>query len=185
MRAVIVFDSMFGNTAEIAEAVAEGLVPHGQVDLYAVDNAPSHVDAEVDLLVVGGPTHGHGLSNRTSRHASAKQLAQGATDGRTGLREWLAALEPASRPVSVAATFDTRFHKPAWLTGSAARGAAKRLRQNGYTLVAPPESFFVDAGSGPLEDGETDRARRWGDVLGAIVTTDRRSTSGSPTRVAR
>lgn len=173
MRAVIVYDSMFGNTAEIAEAVAEGLVPHGQVDLYAVDDAPTRTDAEVDLLVVGGPTHGHGLSNRTSRHASTKQISQGATDGPAGLREWLAALAPASRPVSAAATFDTRFHKPAWLTGSAARGAAKRLRQRGYTLVVPAESFFVGAGSGPLEDGETDRARRWGNLLGAIVTADR------------
>lgn len=173
MRAVIVFDSMFGNTGDIAEAVAEGLVPHGQVDLFAVDDAPTHVDADVDLLVVGGPTHGHGLSNRTSRHASAKQTAQGATSGRIGLREWLASLDPPSRSVSAVATFDTRFHKPAWLTGSAARGAATRLCRRGYTLVVPPESFFVDAGTGPLRDGETDRARRWGDLLGAIVVTDR------------
>jgi hypothetical protein len=173
MRAVIVFDSMFGNTHEIAEAVAEGLVPHGFVDLFTVDDAAIHVGADVDLLVVGGPTHGHGLSNRTSRHVSAKQAAQGATAARIGLREWLDTLDPPSRPVSAAATFDTRFRKPAWLTGSAARGAATRLRRRGYTLVVPPESFYVDTGTGPLLAGEADRARRWGDLLGAIVTADR------------
>jgi hypothetical protein len=115
------------------------------------------------------------MSNRTSRHASAKQLSQGATDGRIGLREWLAALDAPSWPVSPAATFDTRFHKPAWLTGSAARRAARLLRRCGYTLVVPPESFFVATGSGPLEEGETDRARRWSDQLGAIVVAQLRA----------
>jgi hypothetical protein len=168
MRAVIVFDSMFGNTHEIAEAVAEGLVAHARVDLYTVDNTGPDLYTDVDLLVVGGPTHGHGLSRRTSRQVSAKYAAQGATPSRLGLREWLDSVPTPSQPVAVA-TFDTRFDKPAWLTGSAARQAAKRLRRHGYVLVAPPESFFVDSGTGPLQSGEADRARRWGALLGATA----------------
>ena len=69
------------------------------------------------------------------------------------------------------ATFDTRYDKPTWLTGSAARRAAKRLRKRGYAVVVPPESYFVDTGVGPLRTGETERARRWGDRLGSTVTT--------------
>jgi hypothetical protein len=168
MRAVIVFDSMFGNTHGIAEAVAEGLVERAQVDLFTVDNAPEKLDSDVDLLVVGGPTHGHGLSNRTSRQVSQKQARQGAVPARIGLREWLAQLTRPPRLVA-AASFDTRFRKPAWLTGSAARGAAKRLRQRGLVVVAPAESFFVDTATGPLCAGEADRARRWGEALGETV----------------
>jgi len=169
LRAVIVFDSMFGNTHEIAEAIADGLLTRARVDLFAVDDAPDQLDDDIDLLVVGGPTHGHGLSNRGSRHVTAKQAAQGAVPGRIGLREWLAHLRPRD-PVAVA-TFDTRFAKPVWLTGSAARRAAKLLRERGYVLVVPPESFFVDAGAGPLSPGEADRARRWGEALAAVAAT--------------
>jgi hypothetical protein len=170
MRALIVFDSMFGNTGQIARAVADGLAEHARVDLVKVDDVRGDVDDDVDLLVVGGPTHAHGMSNRTTRRASPQQVADGATPGAIGLREWLDALAPPPRAVAAAAAaFDTRFDKPAWLTGSAARGAAKRLRERGFTLAAPPESFFVAAGNGPLAEGELDRARRWGRTLGASL----------------
>ena len=168
MRAVIVFDSMFGNTNDVAEAIAEGLIEYAQVDLVPVADASASVGWDVDLLVVGGPTHGHGLSNRMSRQASPKQAAQGAVSGRIGLREWLADLSEPPRAVA-ASTFDTRFHKPAWLTGSAARKAAARLRGLGYRLIAPAESFYVDSATGPLSPGESDRARRWGEAVGAEV----------------
>jgi hypothetical protein len=168
MRALIVFDSMFGNTGQIARAVADGLAEHARVDLIRVDDVRGDVDDDVDLLVVGGPTHAHGMSNRTTRRASPQQVADGATPGAIGLREWLGALAPPPRAVAAAA-FDTRFDKPAWLTGSAARGAAKRLRARGFTLAAPPESFFVAAGNGPLAEGELDRARHWGRTLGASM----------------
>lgn len=174
MRAVIVFDSMFGNTHEIADAIAEGLVEYADVDLVSVDDALGTVGSDVDLLVVGGPTHGHGLSNRASRQASGKQTAQGAVSGRIGLREWLAGLAEPTRAVA-ASTFDTRFDKPAWLTGSAARQAAARLRRRGYRLIAPPASFYIDSASGPLRPGESDRARRWGEMLGASVVQARTS----------
>jgi hypothetical protein len=70
-----------------------------------------------------------------------------------------------------AVAFDTRFKKPRWLTGSAARAAEKRLRELGYRIAAPAESFFVAGTTGPLVAGELDRARRWGDRLGSAVTT--------------
>ena len=62
----------------------------------------------------------------------------------------------------------SRFDKPVWLTGSAARAAAKRLRAKGHPLVASPESFFVTHAEGPLADHELNRARVWGRALGAF-----------------
>jgi len=52
------------------------------------------------------------------------------------------------------------------MTGSAARGIAKRLRHHGYE-VEWTESFFVDDAEGPLADGELERAREWGATLRA------------------
>ena len=170
MRAAIVFDSMFGNTQQIARAIAEGLAEHGTVDLLSVDDAPARLSNDLALLVVGGPTHAHGLSNRTSRRVNPTQAAQGATAGRMGLREWLAKLAEAPRALPVA-TFDTRFRKPRWLTGSAAVSAARQLSRRGYPPAARPESFYVEHGPGPLLPGELDRARRWGGQLGATAAS--------------
>lgn len=167
MKALVMFDSMFGNTQQIAEAIAEGLATRGQVDVVSAAQTHS-VGAEVDLLVVGGPTHGHGMSNARSRQANPAQQAQGAHSAATGLRELCADLPQATRLVA-AATFDTRYAKPTWLTGSAARGAAKRLRARGYRMVAAPESFFVSHAEGPLRDGERERARRWGEQLAQVA----------------
>jgi hypothetical protein len=137
-------------------------------EVVHIDEAPDALPAEVDLLVVGGPTHAFGLSRPATREGAAKQAAGNpttqnpATPGR-GLREWLAGLQRPASPVA-AATFDTRIKK-LLVPGSAARGAAKRLRRLGLRMVAKPESFWVNGTAGPLRDGETDRARRWGEHL--------------------
>ena len=166
MRALVVFDSMYG-TELVAAAVAEGVASSGHVDLVRAQDAPDTIPDGVDLLAVGGRTHGHGLSNSTSRRVTPVQAAHGARQAHIGLREWLTRLGPGRSPV---ATFDTRFDKPAWLTGSAARAAAKRLQAKGHPLVAPPQSFFVTHTEGPLADEELDRAHRWGRALVAPRT---------------
>lgn len=165
MRVLVVFESMFGNTERIARAVADGLAPHAEVELVEVGAAPADLGDGLDLLVVGAPTHGFGLSRPSSRESAAQRTEDGVVSARTGLREWLAALPgQAAIPVPVA-TFDTRFGNPRWLTGSAAQSAAKRLRERGCPLAAAPESFFVTATTGPLHEGEQERARRWGGTL--------------------
>jgi hypothetical protein len=159
MRAVVVYESMFGNTELVARAVAEGLAPaHGEVEVVNVDDAGQ--PGEVDLLIVGGPTHAYGMSRPGTRE-EAKRQAKDGVRSTTGLREWLETLTTA-RSGAAAAVFDTRMGKPRWLTGSAAKGVAKRLRQHGYELVAPPESFIVDGTTpGKLREGELARAREW------------------------
>jgi hypothetical protein len=166
MRALVVFESMFGNTHRIADAVAAGVGRYATVTMVPVDDAPTQLDTDLDLLVVGGPTHVHGLSSLRSRQVNPKLAAQGAVQGRIGVREWLTAL---TGPAVPAAAFDTRFRKPRWLTGSAAVHAARLLRKRGSQLARPPESFFVGEGAGPLLPGELDRARAWGEQLGKSV----------------
>jgi len=164
MRALVVYESMFGNTREVALAVVEGLASGGRVDAIEVGDAPTTIDDDVDLVVVVGPTHAHGMSREGTRDGAAQQSERPVISGRRGVREWIAALD-AVRPGVHIATFDTRFAKPRWITGSAAVSASKLLRRRGGSEVAPPESFFVDATAGPLAAGELDRARRWGKEL--------------------
>ena len=83
------------------------------------------------------------------------------------MREWLEKLEPPERPVH-AATFDTRIHTP-HVPGSAAVGAWRVLRRDGYDVSAEAESFWVLGIRGPLRDGELDRARSWGVSLASLV----------------
>jgi Flavodoxin len=163
MSALVVYESIYGNTRAVAEAIAEGLAPLSEVELRPVREAGDVGEAE--LLVVGGPTHMHGLTSSFSRRAAVKAgeedgaaVEPGAAEER-GLRQWLADLSGERGP---AAAFDTRIDRSPTLTGSAARGIARRLRAGGYRLVADPESFFVEDSEGPLAEGELERARAWG-----------------------
>jgi len=166
MRSLVVYESSFGNTQRIAEQIAAALAQEGDVELVSVDEPLPQLD-EVDLLVVGAPTHVHGLSGRRSRQSALDQGADGELG--IGVRGWIDALPNGGRGPRIAA-FDTRAHKPVLLVGSAARGIVRRLRQRGYTLAAEPESFFVEGTQGPLEEGELDRAREWGRTIGNEVS---------------
>ena len=164
MKALVVYESMFGNTRTIAKAVAEGLSCGLETDLVEVGAASSVLNDEIDLLVVGGPTHAFGMSRPGTRKSAAQQAMEGAVSKGIGQREWLDALERGPKSVA-AAVFDTRINKPHWLVGSAARAVEKRLRRLGFRLVASSQSFYVEGTPGPLLDGEEDRARRWGEEL--------------------
>ncbi|WP_410645098.1 flavodoxin family protein [Amycolatopsis sp. lyj-346] len=164
MRTLVVFESMFGATEQIARAVGTGLV----AEVVNVDDAPADLTG-VDLLVVGGPTHVHGMS-RASTRKSAAQQGEHPTRSETGVREWLDSLGPVPPGLPVAA-FDTRIDKSRLLTGAASLGIAKRLRRLGCRLAAPAESFFVGtdpADTGPAP-GEPARAEAWGAALGAAA----------------
>lgn len=163
MKALIVYESMFGNTAKIAEAVAEGVREHMTVVLVPADQAPAEPPEGVDLLVVGGPTHALSMTRANSREDAVSQGAKDATT--TGIREWIGRLRDGTHHEQVA-TFDTRLArtggKVRHFPGSAAKSAAKALRKHGYRLAAKPESFWVKDVPGPLFEGELERAREWG-----------------------
>lgn len=165
MNAVVVYESIYGNTRQVAEAVAEGL---GGANALAVHDAGASA-ADADLLIVGGPTHMHGLATSLSRRMAveaAKEDGHAAVEPRAaeepGLRRWLHDLP--KRDHARAAAFDTRIDKSPTVTGMAARGIARRLRRRGYEVIES-ESFLVEDAEGPLEEGELDRARAWGSEL--------------------
>ena len=166
MRSLVVYESSFGNTQRIAEQIAAALAQEGDVELVSVDEPLRPLD-DVDLLVIGGPTHIHGLSSRRSRQGALDHGAGGELG--IGVRDWIDGLPNGGRGPRIAA-FDTRAHKPVLLVGSAARGIARRFRQHGYALAAEPESFFIEGTPGPLEDGELERAREWGKTLANEVS---------------
>ena len=165
MRALVVYESMFGNTELVARQVADGLAGYGQVEVREVSEAPAQPDEMLDLVVLGGPTHAFSMSRESTRQDARRQ---GATHGEvyTGLREWLDGIPEGSHHPQVAA-FDTRVTKVRRIPGSAARRAAKVAGRLGYHVTEQPESFFVEDVDGPLAEGELERARAWGSSIAA------------------
>lgn len=152
MKVLIVVESYFGNTREAAEALAAALAPH-PATVLGTDEAPSEIPAEVDLLLVGAPTHDFSMPSAGTR---TQAVAKGGTGEGPGAREWIAGLEPRDLPVR---TFDTSFEK--WLSGSAARAAAKALTKRGFRRARRGPSFHVRGRSGPLNPGEHKRVEDW------------------------
>jgi flavodoxin len=153
MNALVVFDSRFGNTERIAQAVA------GQLErsrLLRISEASVEILRACDLLVVGGPTQLH----RTSPEMSA----------------FLEGIPHRGLQNVPAAAFDTRYRMSAFLTGSAAAVIARKLSRSGVRLIAPAESFFIERDVPPegakrrheleqLEAGEIERAEAWARLL--------------------
>jgi hypothetical protein len=128
IRALIVVESWFGNTRAVAGAVADGLGQFMTVDVSEVGDAPARVAPDVDLVVVGGPTHAFAMSRPNTRRDAAQQAGV-RTGTERGIREWL-----ASSPGGIqrGAAFDTRIDKR-WVPGSAVRGILPQLRRLGAT----------------------------------------------------
>jgi hypothetical protein len=161
---LVVYESMFGNTGEVAEAIAEGMRSAADVEVVRVDAAPAHLPAGTDLLVVGGPTHAFSMS-RSSTRTSAVEQGTVVMPIEAGIRDWLDTLRPENGAAVPVASFDTRVTKVRRLPGSAAKAAAKALKRDGFKLLVPPASFYVEDMTGPLSEGELDRARSWGKNL--------------------
>ncbi len=165
MRAVVIYESMYGNTHLVADAIGDGLREAAEVSVVPVEQANVELLHGADLVVVGGPTHAHGMSRPSTRRAavdaahkpdSTLELDPDAEG--PGLREWFDRM--ADLP-GRAAAFDTRIDAPPLFTGRASKGVAKRLRRHGCTLVAEPESFRVTK-QNALLDHEAEHAREWG-----------------------
>lgn len=173
MEIAVVFESMFGATHEVADAIAEGVAearPDATVTCLRVGDAGADRIAGADLLVVGGPTHMRGMSSGMTRRMAASMDKKEHEDGGQvghglepdvpgpGLRDWFHTLPKGPRGRRAAA-FDTRAEGP--MMGGAAKGIAHRLESHGYELVAAPEGFIIEGDEQQLRDGERDRARAW------------------------
>jgi flavodoxin-like protein len=163
MRSLIVYESMYGNTRRVADAIADGCRRAGPaLTVRAADFDPSAL-AELDLLVLGGPTHAWSMSRPKTRVAAITNPGRGtppveAKLDESGIRELLGSLGRPGCPVAV---FDTRVGGPALVTGRASVAIARRLHRQGIRTLGKPQSFLVNRAS-QLRGGELDRARLWG-----------------------
>jgi flavodoxin len=154
VKSAVIYDSEFGNTAAIAEAVAEGLGEHAnQVFIYHVKEFQPEVLQDLTILAAGSPTQKFSPT--------------------PGINSWLGSLPRRSLTGVQAAAFDTRFTQEkiqenkvlaffVSLFGYAARPMARALSRKGARTVLPPEGFYVGDLEGPLLEDELDRAREWG-----------------------
>lgn len=167
LRALVIYESMFGNTERVARAVAEGLQLAGvSVVVREVSEASTVVPSGTDLLVLGAPTHAFSLS-RSSTRADAVRQGAPAHRAQLGLREWLAASSAHSD--SGIATFDTRATKVRRLPMAAGRSAARTAQQRGFILLTKPVGFVVEDIKGPLAPNELERAVKWGRFLAGVA----------------
>lgn len=170
MRVLIVHETLYGTNRRIAQAIASGLGTDAATTIVEAQSAPSTIDADVDLIVVGGPNHKAGLPSPTSRAEAAAEGDGTLQPADRGLREWLEGLRPL-RPGQPAAVWDTRMAAPRILDvfDRSAGTIAKRLRRAGARLVGKPQKYYSTDGVGALVAGEEERARAWGAELASLV----------------
>jgi hypothetical protein len=170
MRALVVYESMWGNTEQVARAIADGIRETCTVDVVDVAQAPAEPGDDVSLVVAGGPTHAFSMSKSATRAEAHHRGADHGSDA-VGIREWLDDL-PAGRHPQAVATFDTKVDRMKHLPGSAAKKAEKVAARHGFDRADHAHSFFVADTDGPLVAGELERATAWGREL---ATTARRA----------
>jgi hypothetical protein len=169
MRALVVYESMYGNTHAVAVDIAAGLRATHEVTLVPVTRASRELVAVADLIVAGSPTHLHGMPTASSRRMAVETARKKASGlivdpdaDSPGLRAWLEGLNAEN---ALAASFDTRLSGVPVITGRASWGIAHLLSSHGCHLLVPPESFLVSK-QNTLLKGETAHARAWGALIG-------------------
>lgn len=160
MQAIVVYESVWGNTAAVARAIAEGLGARA----FATDEVPAEALATADLIVAGAPVFGFNLPTEAVRKGIERDGDEVPPDlSHPSLRSWLDAL-PGGQGRSAA--FETRI----WWSPRGATGTIeKKLAKAGYPPVRKAEKFVVAGKAGPLREGELERAQRWGTELRAAL----------------
>lgn len=172
MTALVVYESMYGSTQAVAEAIGHGLAPAGpvrvvEVGVLAATPGGRTLTTDIDILVVGAPTHTFGLSRPGTRQDAARDASASTVSTELGVREWLEAVKMPLGGVRYAA-FDTKVLKSR-LPGSAGRSADKKLSQMGARAVAEPRTFWVEGKSDGLMSGELENAKGWGAGLVGLL----------------
>ena len=156
MNALVLYDSQYGDTERIAQAIATSLGEFGEARAVRLDPAQPVELQGLDLFIVGCPTQGWRPTPAIQsflEEASSEELG-----GMAG------------------ACFDTRFRLPRFMSGSAAKVMAGKLREKGVSLLVEPESFFVKGTEGPLREGELERAATWARQIVDEVEASRPAT---------
>jgi len=172
MRALVIYESMFGDNQQVARAIVAGLTDAGvAAEAVEVGVAPTVIDLDVDLLVVGSPNHAWSLPRPSTRQDAAEKADGPLVSQGIGVREWLgsATLPTGLRTVA----YDTRGSHPKAVVAMdhASTSIEKGLAKLGGTRLVPAEHFRVADMKGPLEPGEPERARAWGAALAHLLGT--------------
>lgn len=164
MKAVVVYESLWGNTAAAARAIAEGIGP-GAVALHT-DEAAGDAIAGADLIVAGAPVMGFSLPTeqmRENQRTNTGKAPAPADLSHPSMRSWLESLPKGSGRY---AAFETRIR---WSPGGSTKGISRGLEAAGYRQLAERERFIVAGTYGPLREGELERARKWGAQLARVM----------------
>jgi len=144
LKAIVIYDTKFGNTEKIANSLAAGINEMGyDVDVIYVENIQLDKITEYDLVAIGGPTHGFGIS--------------------APIRKFIKRMEQVDLRNKKAFAFDTKSKGGIW--GSAAKGIEKRLSKMGMEIVKPSASAIVLGLKGPLQEGSGAMFRQIGAEL--------------------
>jgi len=161
MKALVAYDSAYGNTEQIARAIGQALGPQEEVQILRVGEVAPEQVSGLSLLIVGSPTQ------KFSPTAATTRLLKSIPDS-------------SLKGVKVAA-FDTRITESeverikilsffVRIFGYAAEPIASRLQKKGGKQVATPAGFYVGGTEGPLLDGELDRAAAWAKEIAAAIS---------------
>lgn len=141
MKALVIYDSIFGNTRIIAEAISKEF--GGDARAVLVSDVDLGWLKEADLIVVGSPIRGWKPSEK--------------------MQEFLESLGKEQLKGVKAAAFDTRVKL--FIHGDAAKKITQRLKNSGAKIIIEPQAFFVKGREGPLFDGEIKKAVQWAKVI--------------------
>jgi flavodoxin len=148
MKTLIIYDSVHGNTAKVAQAIGDVLA--GEVGVRRAGGVSAAEVKAVDLLIVGSPTHGGWFTE--------------------AIKGWLDQVPATALQGTRVAAFDTRTPtRLGRIFGYAAPRIADRLEKKGGTLLVPPAGFFVKGIKGPLKEGELERAAGWAQEIAASM----------------
>jgi hypothetical protein len=173
LKVVVVYESLWGNTAAIARAIAEGIGPEARC-LSTGEATPAAISG-ADLVVAGAPVLGFRLPTEEMRQSvrSNPGFRAPAPDlSNPSMRSWLEALPAAAGPGKpLGAAFETGLR---WSPGGATSAILQGLEHAGFAPVGKGKRFIVKGRYGPLRDGEVDRARAWGaELAGSLPKTPR------------
>jgi hypothetical protein len=164
VQVVVVYQSLWGNTAAVARAIAEGIGPDARV--VSTAEATGDVLTGTRFIVAGAPVLGFRMpSDRTveSIRLNPCSASRPPDLSHPSMRTWLDGLSAKS---GYSAAFETRIW---WSPGGAAGAILRGLDRAGYRPLAKGQRFIVKGKCGPLREGELERAVQWGTALAEAV----------------
>lgn len=151
MKTLILYESFFGNTEEIAKIIFEIVNNEHQTYIKNVEEIDHSFLNDIDLLIAGSPTRAF---NPTEKFVNFIKLLD--SNALSGIKY---------------AAFDTRIDKPdidskflriaVSFAGYAAKPISKLLKSKGGSEIIEPMGFFVKGEKGPLKEREKMKAEKW------------------------